>query len=75
MTIEHLYASGRRPPSRFRPSTLHERDDAGFLAGLAAFGASAAELLTHPELGPLLLPRSATTTRRSRRTGTCPGRR
>jgi pyochelin biosynthetic protein PchC len=56
LAIEHLYASGRRAPSRFRPSTLHERDDDGFLAGLAEFGGSALELLTHPELGPLLLP-------------------
>jgi pyochelin biosynthetic protein PchC len=55
-TIEHLYASGRRPPSRFRPSTLHQRDDAGFLAGLAEFGGQAVELLAHPELGPLLMP-------------------
>lgn len=56
LTIEHLYASGRRAPSRFRLSTLHERDDDGFLAGLAEFGGPAVELLAHPELGPLLLP-------------------
>jgi pyochelin biosynthesis protein PchC len=56
VTIEHLYASGRRAPSRFRFSNLHELDDAGFLAELAEFGGPAVELLGHPELGPLLLP-------------------
>ena len=55
-TIEHLYASGRRAPSSLKLSTLHQRDDAGFLAGIAEFGGPAVELLSHPELGPLLLP-------------------
>jgi surfactin synthase thioesterase subunit len=55
-TIEHLLASGRRAPSDPKQSTLHQRDDAGFLAGISEFGGPAFELLTHPELGPILLP-------------------
>lgn len=54
--VEHLWASGRRAPADPRESTLHQRDDAGFLEGISEFGGPAFELLTHPELGPILLP-------------------
>ncbi len=56
LKVEHLWASGRRAPSDPKQSTLHQRDDAGFLAGISEFGGPAFELLTHPELGPILLP-------------------
>jgi surfactin synthase thioesterase subunit len=56
-SIEHLLVTGRRAPSRHRHSALHLLDDDGFCAEMAKLsGPEAAELLTHPELGPLLLP-------------------
>jgi pyochelin biosynthesis protein PchC len=57
LTVEHLLAAGRRAPSRHRDSAVHQLDDAGFCAEMAKLsGPDAAELLEHPELGPLLLP-------------------
>lgn len=56
LTLLHLYVSGRRAPSRFRHSAVHLRDDDGIRAEVAELGGPAAELLAHPDLGPLLLP-------------------
>lgn len=57
VALRHLYVSGRRAPSRTRDTdTVHLRDDAGIRAEVDRLGGPAAELLTHPELGPLLLP-------------------
>jgi pyochelin biosynthesis protein PchC len=55
VTLHHLYAAARRAPSRVRHTAVHLRDDDGIRAEVAALGGSA-ELLQHPELGPLLMP-------------------
>ncbi|MFL6127557.1 MAG: thioesterase II family protein [Mycobacteriales bacterium] len=56
ITLRHLHPSGRRAPSRTRDTAVHLRDDDGIRAEVAELGGPAVELLTHPELGPLLLP-------------------
>jgi surfactin synthase thioesterase subunit len=54
--LRHLHVSGRRAPSRVRDDTVHQRDDDGIRAQVAELGGPSVELLSHPELGPLLLP-------------------
>ena len=52
LTLEHLFASGRRAPSRHRRAPVHQLDDAGFCAGDGqAQRAGAAELLEPPRAG------------------------
>lgn len=56
LTLDHLYVSGRRAPMRLRDTSVHLLDDSGLREEVAALGGPGVELLTHPELGPLLLP-------------------
>jgi surfactin synthase thioesterase subunit len=51
-----LFASGRRAPSRPRPSTVHLLDDDGLVAEIAAAGGTDPRLLDEPELLEMILP-------------------
>ena len=55
--LDHLYVSGRRPPSEPRPDEdVHTRDDAGILAELTTLGGPGTALLADPEIAELALP-------------------
>ena len=56
IVLGHLYASGRRSPSRHRLETVHLRDDAGLLAELTSLGGPGLELLADPEVRAMILP-------------------
>jgi surfactin synthase thioesterase subunit len=56
IVLRHLYASGRRAPSRYREETVHKRDDAGLLAELTQLGGPGLDLLADEEIRALLLP-------------------
>ena len=50
-----MFASGRRAPSRLRPETVHQRDDAGLLAEMRLLGGTDERLLADPEILALAL--------------------
>lgn len=50
-----LFASGRRAPSRFRPGTVHLRDDAGVLDELRMLGGTDERMLADPEIVQMAL--------------------
>jgi surfactin synthase thioesterase subunit len=52
----HLIVSGRRAPSRWRAETVHQRDDPGLLAELAALGGTDQRFFGDEELLRLMLP-------------------
>lgn len=56
IVLRHLYASGRRSPTRHREETVHQRDDAGLLAELTGLGGPGLDLLADPEMRALILP-------------------
>ena len=56
IVLRHLYASGRRSPTRHREETVHLRDDAGLLAELTGLGGPGLDLLADPEMRALILP-------------------
>ncbi|MFE0178421.1 thioesterase II family protein [Streptomyces sp. NPDC059002] len=51
-----LFLSGRRAPSHFRTELVHERDDEGVLAELAAQGGTDMRLLRDPDVLAMVLP-------------------
>jgi surfactin synthase thioesterase subunit len=55
--LRHLYASGRRAPSRHREETVHQRDDAGLLAELTRLGGPGVEVIAaDEEIRAMVLP-------------------
>ena len=56
VVLSHLFVSGRPPPHRQRPNTIHSRDDAGILSEIARLGGTATAVLDHAELRALLIP-------------------
>lgn len=52
----HLFASGRRAPTRYRDERVHERDDDGVIAEVEALGGTDARVLRDPELRQMVLP-------------------
>ncbi|WP_255955328.1 thioesterase II family protein [Streptomyces odontomachi] len=52
----HLFASGRRAPSRHRDGDVHKRDDAGLITELRTVGATDPRFLGDPELLAAILP-------------------
>lgn len=52
----HLFASGRRAPSRYRDEQVHTLPDAGILAELAALNGTNPQLLNDPEIAAMILP-------------------
>ncbi|MEH0844150.1 alpha/beta fold hydrolase [Micromonospora sp. CPCC 205711] len=54
--LTHVFASGRRAPSRYRDESVHLRDDAGILAELRQLEGTDSRLLTDPELQQMFLP-------------------
>jgi surfactin synthase thioesterase subunit len=84
IVLRHLFASGRRAPSRYRPEFVHLRDDDGIVAELIELSGTDASVLGDEEIrasGSAALSRRwpATTTRgcrwTRRRTGVCTPRR
>jgi pyochelin biosynthetic protein PchC len=55
-TPRHLFASGRRAPSRYRPESVHTRDDAGIIAEMVALSGTDRAILGDPEILRMVLP-------------------
>ncbi|MFF4606473.1 thioesterase II family protein [Streptomyces sp. NPDC001339] len=54
--LTHLFASGRRAPSRYRAESVHRRDDDGIVAELKLLSGTDASLLGDEELLRMILP-------------------
>ncbi|MET7402907.1 alpha/beta fold hydrolase [Dactylosporangium sp. NPDC005572] len=54
--VSHLFASGRRAPTRYRPETVHRADDATLLAEVQLLDGTSSELLHDPEIVAMILP-------------------
>jgi surfactin synthase thioesterase subunit len=54
--VAHLFASGRRAPSRHRDENVHQRDDDGIVAELKLLSGTDAALLGDEELLRMILP-------------------
>ncbi|KIZ15990.1 thioesterase II family protein [Streptomyces natalensis] len=54
--LTHLFASGRRAPSRYRAESVHRRDDDGIVAELKLLSGTDAALLGDEELLRMILP-------------------
>lgn len=52
----HLFASGRRAPSRYRDESVHEVSDDRLVAELRTLGGSDAAMLADPEVLEMILP-------------------
>ncbi|MET8044705.1 alpha/beta fold hydrolase [Micromonospora sp. NPDC005215] len=52
----HLFASGRRAPSRYREERIHQRDAAGVLAEVVELGGTDPAVLRDPELVAMVMP-------------------
>ncbi|MGW0963917.1 thioesterase II family protein [Streptomyces gelaticus] len=52
----HVFASGRRAPSVFRPENVHERDDDGIVAEMKALSGTDSRVLGNEELLRMVLP-------------------
>ncbi|NED01273.1 thioesterase, partial [Streptomyces sp. SID6648] len=52
----HLFASGRRAPSRFRDERVHLRDDEGLLADVRELSGTDPRVLGDPEVVRMALP-------------------
>jgi len=52
----HLFASGRRAPSRHRAGSVHTRDDAGLIAEMVALSGTDRAILGDPEILRMVLP-------------------
>ncbi|WP_411144260.1 thioesterase II family protein [Streptomyces sp. x-80] len=52
----HLFASGRRAPSRYRHETVHQRDDDGLVAELRSMSGTDSRVLEDEEVLRLVLP-------------------
>ncbi|GAA3435901.1 thioesterase II family protein [Kutzneria kofuensis] len=52
----HLFASGRRAPSRYRDESVHQVSDDRLVAELRTLGGSDAAMLEDPELLEMILP-------------------
>jgi surfactin synthase thioesterase subunit len=55
-TLAHLFASGRRAPSRHRDENVHQRDDDGIVAELKLLSGTDTALLGDEELLRMILP-------------------
>lgn len=53
---QHLFASGRRAPSRYRPEDIHRRDDAGLIAELRRLAGADRRWLDDSVLLAMVLP-------------------
>ncbi|WP_432969519.1 thioesterase II family protein [Dactylosporangium sp. CA-233914] len=54
--VTHLFASGRRAPTRYRPEAIHKADDASLLAEVERLDGTASVLLRDPEFIDMILP-------------------
>lgn len=54
--LRHLFASGRRAPSRYRSESVHRRDDDGIVAELTALSGTDPSVLGDEELLRMVLP-------------------
>ncbi|MFH8978142.1 thioesterase II family protein [Streptomyces sp. NPDC017890] len=52
----HVFASGRRAPSVFRPENVHQRDDDGIVAEMKALSGTDSRVLGDEELLRMVLP-------------------
>ncbi|MEV0441460.1 alpha/beta fold hydrolase [Streptomyces spectabilis] len=52
----HVFASGRRAPSRFRPENVHQRDDDGIIAEMRKLSGTDPRVLGDEELLRMVLP-------------------
>nr|ATY46606.1 type II thioesterase [Micromonospora sp. HK160111] len=52
----HLFASGRRAPSRYRDEQVHRRDDAGVLAELAVLNGTDFSIMDDPDVIAMIMP-------------------
>ncbi|MFE5581449.1 thioesterase II family protein [Kitasatospora sp. NPDC056531] len=52
----HLFASGRRAPSRYRDEDVHERDDEGILAEIRAMSGTDSQVFASEEIVRMVLP-------------------
>lgn len=52
----HLFASGRRAPSRYRDEDVHEASDERLVSELRTLGGSDAAMLADPEMLAMILP-------------------
>ena len=56
VVLRHLFASGRRAPSRYRAESVHTRDDDGIMAELTALSGTDAAVLGDEEILRMVLP-------------------
>lgn len=56
VTVPHLFASGRRAPSRYRDENVHLGDDEALVRELRLLGGSEPRLLDDPGMRALVLP-------------------
>jgi pyochelin biosynthesis protein PchC len=54
--VAHLFASGRRAPSRYRDEDVHRRGDAALVAELRLLNGTETALLDDPELREMVMP-------------------
>lgn len=54
--VTHVFASGRRAPSRYRPEQVHQRDDLGVLAEIAELEGTDTGLLADPDIIDMIMP-------------------
>ncbi|MEU4564028.1 alpha/beta fold hydrolase [Actinoplanes sp. NPDC023936] len=54
--ITHLFASGRRAPSRYRPENVHQRGEADILREVRLLSGTSTTLLDDPETVQMIMP-------------------
>ncbi|NYZ14607.1 thioesterase [Azospirillum sp. RWY-5-1] len=54
--VEHLFVSGRPPPHRQRPKTIHRQDDDGIIAEVVRLGGTARAVLENEDLRAFVIP-------------------